>query len=256
MENKFKSAFGQVHAEDSLKSETKAFIYKKTNGYSIKKRVNFQRAVMSVTCLFIAVVGILGYFSYNIPVTAISIDINPSIELEINRYDKVIDIKGYNDDGIRLAEELDVRNMDYADAVNAVMENQTVVSCLNDNNVLEITISGSSEKVKEKMQSCILDKTSVASKNIHCYGNKDDIESAHSAGLSVGKYHAYLELKEENPDIKPEDVSGLTMREIRDMIKDESSDNADNCFEVGQHHGNGNGQCGKGKGNGNRHGKN
>lgn len=255
MENKFKSAFGQIHAEDALKSKTKAFIYEKTNGYDRKKRVNFQRAVMSMACLLIAVVGIFGYFSYTIPVVAISIDINPSIELEINRYDKVIDVKGYNDDGIRLAGELDIQNMDYSSAINAVMENQTVVSCLNDNNVLEITISGNSEKAKEKMQSCISDKTNVEQKYIHCYGNKDDIEAAHSAGLSVGKYRAYLELKEENPDITPEDVSGLTMREIRDITKDESSDNADDCSGVGQQHGNGNGH-GNGQGNGKRYGKN
>lgn len=255
MENKFKSAFGRVHAEDSLKSGTKAFIYEKTNGYSRKKKVNFQRAVMSMACLLIAVVGIFGYFSYTIPVAAISIDINPSIELEINRYDKVIDVKGYNDDGIRLAEELDVRNMDYSAAINAIMENQTVVSCLNDDNVLEITISGNSEKNKKKIQSCISDKTKVASNNIHCYGNKDDIEAAHSSGLSVGKYRAYLELKEENPDIKPEDVSRLTMREIRDMAKNELSDNSDDCSGVGQQHGDGNGH-GNGQGNGKRHGKN
>lgn len=112
-----------------------------------------------------------------------------------------------------------------------------------------------SEKNKKKIQSCISDKTKVASNNIYCYGNKDDIEAAHSSGLSIGKYRAYLGLKEKKPDIKPEDVSRLTMREIRDMAKNKSSDNADDCSGVEQQHGNGNGH-GNGQGNGNRHGKN
>lgn len=251
MEKKLKSAFGQIHAEDSLKSKTKAYIYEKTNGYVRKTRVDFNRAVMSMACLLTAVIGIFAYFSYTIPVAAISIDINPSIELEINRYDKVINVKGYNDDGIRLAEELDVRNMDYSSAINAVMENQTVISCLSHDNVLEITISGDSEKTNKKMQYCISDKTNVAQKDIYCYGNKDDIQAAHSAGLSVGKYRAFLELKEKDPDITTEDVRGLTMREIRDMAKNDSSDNADDCSGGGKHHGNGNGH-GKGQSKANR----
>ena len=38
-------------------------------------------------------------------------------------------------------------------------------------------------------------------------------ENAHKAGLSVGKYRAFLELKAKKPEITPEEVQGLTMRQ-------------------------------------------
>ena len=44
------------------------------------------------------------------------------------------------------------------------------------------------------------------------------MHDAHEAGLSFGKYRAYLELKELDPDITPDDIRDLSMREIQDLI--------------------------------------
>ncbi len=41
--------------------------------------------------------------------------------------------------------------------------------------------------------------------------------AAHSSGLSYGKYRAFLELQSVAPDITPEQVQDMTMREIRDL---------------------------------------
>ena len=49
-------------------------------------------------------------------------------------------------------------------------------------------------------------------------GNFDDVKEAHSVGLSFGKYRAFLELQKVNPDITIDDVKGLTMRQVRDLI--------------------------------------
>ena len=44
------------------------------------------------------------------------------------------------------------------------------------------------------------------------------MEAAHDCGLSYGKYRAYLELAALDPTVTPEEVQGMTMREIRDRI--------------------------------------
>ena len=37
-------------------------------------------------------------------------------------------------------------------------------------------------------------------------------------GLSYGKYLAFLEIQSRYPDITPQEVQGMTMREIRDLL--------------------------------------
>ena len=44
------------------------------------------------------------------------------------------------------------------------------------------------------------------------------MEEAHEAGLSYGKYKACLELQGIEPAIRPDEIQGMTMREIRDLI--------------------------------------
>lgn len=235
MNNKIKVAFDQIHAEDSLKTKTKTLIYEKIHSRDRQKHIKLIRFSMAIVCFLVVLAGIGGYFSYTMPVAAISIDINPSIELKINMYDKVIDVKGYNEDGIKLVEELKVQYMEYSEAINVVLENEEIISYLSTDNLLEITVASDSQKIKEKMQSCISANTSVSPENIYCYGNQEDIAAAHSAGLSFGKYRVFLELQEINPEITVEDIQGCTMRDIRNMIKSEESGGQD---------------CGKRRGNG------
>ena len=77
-------------------------------------------------------------------------------------------------------------------------------------------------------------------------------------GFSCGKYKALLELQQLNPDINPEAVQEMTMREIRELI--------DHCLDDGEdgspspnpekngHHGHGGGhQKGLGKGRRDKH---
>ena len=44
------------------------------------------------------------------------------------------------------------------------------------------------------------------------------MEAAHEAGLSYGKYQAFLALQALDPSVTAEEVQGMTMRELRDRI--------------------------------------
>lgn len=55
--------------------------------------------------------------------------------------------------------------------------------------------------------------------NAYCYFvTPEEVASAHETGLSCGKYRAFLELQLLDPDITPEAVQNMTMREIRELI--------------------------------------
>ena len=64
-----------------------------------------------------------------------------------------------------------------------------------------------------------MESDTAEEENIRCQaGNAAEAQAAREAGLSLGKYRAYLDLLELDPSVTPGDVSSLTMREIRDWI--------------------------------------
>ena len=83
---------------------------------------------------------------YFVPTAVISIDINPSIELEINRFNKVVQVKNYNKDGEELSEELDIRFLNYSQAVENILNNTTIINLLSQDELLSITVISNQEQ--------------------------------------------------------------------------------------------------------------
>ena len=171
-----------------------------------------------------ALLFIGGHWLYFTPTVEISIDINPSIELEINRFDKIISLESYNADGQELIKTLNVKFKDYSEAMNQIFRSEDIISLLEKDEIMTIAVIGSgstqSEKVLSNLQSYTEEKH-----NTYCYyAHSEEVENTHESGLSCGKYKAYLELKEVNPDITVDDIHHMTMREIRNMIDELSID--------------------------------
>ena len=83
---------------------------------------------------------------------------------------------------------------------------------------MEITVTGTDPEQAEEILQTASDDTE-GSENIRCQaGNSLEAEEAAKAGLPLGKYRAYLELLELDPEVTPEEVADLTMREIRSRI--------------------------------------
>lgn len=239
MEDNLKKAFDHIHASSSLKEKTKIYIKEKTLIYPKKHLLPFKSmAFAAALCIFLFIGG---YWVYFIPTASISIDINPSVELEINRLNKVISVKGYNEDGRELAKALDIHFMDYTDAICNIIENTTITSLLSDNEVMAITVVCENDKQNSSMMSRIKEYTN-GNNNMYCYcADPDDVADAHNCGLSYGKYRAYLELQAVDPDISPEEIQNMTMCQIHERIRSlsEDSDSTDNAGENGHQHRNG-----------------
>ncbi len=246
MNGKIKEAFEQIQAENELKEKTKEFIFQKTNGYSKVRTGNYKYLVSVFACAVLLFIG--GHWLYFTPTVEISIDINPSIELEINRFDKIISLESYNDDGQELIKTLNVKFKDYSEAMNQIFKSEDIISLLEKDEIMTIAVIGSgstqSEKVLSNLQSYTEEKH-----NTYCYyAHSEEVENAHESGLSCGKYKAYLELKEVNPDITVDDIHHMTMREIRNMIDELSIDenNSTDYYENETNHRQG-GHCQKHK---------
>lgn len=254
-----KEAFEKIHADNELKRSTKEFLFQKTKGYRKSKFFPYKRVAIIMVCFLFIILGQKGYSAYFTSVSTISIDVNPSIELNINQFDKVIDVKSYNEDGEIIISDINIQFLDYREALMLLLQNENLAQYLTQDQFVIITVFGDDEKRNKEM---LTDLTTCTGsyKNVQCSaGNSDEVTAAHSLGLSYGKYKAFLELQALDPNITIEEVRGLTMRQIRDMINTQLNDmnnatsdsntreNSDYCFGQGNQN-----RYGNGKGAGNR----
>lgn len=158
MSKNLKEAFDSIHADSALKESTRAFLREKTGNYTApeprRRSGGFRRLAPALACVALLVVGLSGYQAYFTPTSAISIDINPSVELEINRFDRVITVEGLNDDGTALAAELNVRFLSYDDALEQIIASDAIQQCLADDGLLSIVVSGDNEVQQQEILSC------------------------------------------------------------------------------------------------------
>lgn len=226
MNDKIRQAFDQVQAENELKDKTKDFIFQKTKGYKQAKTANFKYLASAFACVAFLLIG--GYWLYFTPTVQISIDINPSVELGVNRFNRIISFESYNDDGDKLTDSLDIKFMDYSEAVNKIIDSEEILTLLENDEVMTIAVVGTdnlqSEEVLSNMQSC-----TDGRKNTYCYyTHSKEVKKAHESGLSYGKYKAFLELQKLDPTITVEEIQSMTMREIRERISQLSGNVDDN----------------------------
>lgn len=252
MERLLKEAFDGIQADDSLKEETQHAVLQamRSGGRGAKRRRPRWILALALAACCLLALGVGGHQLYFTPTTVLSIDINPSMEMDINRFGRVISLNGYNDDGVALAAELNVENKSYSDAVDALMANDTINDCLDRGEELSIAVvqtdggkTGQSDAVLEYVSGCTADHA-----NAHCYALESDdsqMADAHDAGLSCGKYHAYQELLAYDPSITPEEVQQMTMREIRELLAQYQGGNVSGSIG-----GNGQGLCASGSSSG------
>lgn len=244
---KIHDAIDSIHAEEALKRSTKAFLKSKI----APKPFHMKRIATVFASLALVLLGLGSWNFYMTPVSAISVDVNPSIELGVNRFDRVVSVTGYNDDGAALAASVELKNLSYSDALDTLMSSDEMQPYRENDGLVSITVIGNTEQKSEEMQRQIAACDFAASPNVeYRRGNREDVKAAHDAGLSFGKYTAFQELQALDPTISTEDIRGLTMRQIRDRIEELSDGSA--AFQNGNgsgRHGSGDGQGSNGKQN-------
>ncbi len=172
-------------------------------------------ALVPAMCLLLLFVNGWHYM-YRTPISFISMDVNPSIELEINRFGRVVAAEAYNEDAQNVLRRLSLKNKPYVQAVRSLLEDGTYGRYLKEDATLVFTIvSDNADDICKELDSIDVGKScniQIYSSDSHC------MEEAHLYNMSFGKYRAYLELAEYDGSVTVEQCHGMSMGEIQERI--------------------------------------
>ena len=245
--NRIRKSMEGIRASRELKADTLRYLEVQRGRRSrpIWRRGS-SYALAAATCLLLMfMVG--WHILYDTPTSYISMDVNPSIELGINRYGRVVAAEAYNEDGQVVLQHLSLKNKPYMEAVRSLLDDEICRGYLVDNATLVFTvISDSPETIWEGLDSI---GTGESYRVLTYTSDSYCMEEAHRHEMSFGKYRAYLELTEYDQSVTVEDCHGMSMGEIQDRIE--------GCrqYEETEHRENhGGGNTGSGSGGSDSHG--
>lgn len=161
----------------------------------------------------------------------VDIDINPSIELQLNSADQVVSVEGINDDGQAVVADLSLTGLSYGEALEKLTQSPSLAPYLRDDAYVQVSVASDNAE-QERLAA------------LPCRGSCDAVslqvrEEAHAHGMGCGRYVAALELTELDPDLTIDDCAGLSMRELRDQIASHHGGTAvaqDGDAQGGRHH--------------------
>lgn len=237
MKKEIKDAFNTVHASDALKQETLSFITSKSKNHS-SPRTSIR---LALTCALFLFVGTLGYRIFLLPVSAISLEVNPAFEFQVNSLGQVISFQAENEEAQAIIESVSVQFSKYSDAIDTILTSDEMKPYLNDDNSVFLTVIGENENVENEMLTC-LNKQYDQQEGVHCSaGNQETAQEAQELDLPYAKYTLYKELTENGISISVDDARSMTMRELR-LALDPTNANQGNGLNngSGQNGGNGN----------------
>ena len=179
----------------------------------------------AIACLCV-VAGMCGGYQYTAKTvsTVVELDVNPSIELSVNKLDKVIGAKALNNDGEEILENLSLEKKKVKEATLCVMDEIVEQGFLTQEKAtVLVSVENKSEKKTTKIKEDL-------SKEIETHLEKNDIEItvlkqtikedeiskklAEEYNISTGKALLVKTLVEENSKLKEEELAKMTVDEI------------------------------------------
>lgn len=220
MHEQFKAAFDGIEATERLKRQTKAHVRRKTFDYGRqiqRVRARHRRLAASLASLVLLLTGLGAWFT---PTTSIGVDINPSLELQVNIFDRVISLKGRNLDGEAVAGELDLTGKPYDEAMQRLLLSHGLEPYLEKGSTITITLTGNGDHAVQMLSKVVCRAYAVAEEENVVYRQVswDTVKAAEDAGLCIPRYLAWQELLKTDPAVTVEDIKNIPMEEIRRLI--------------------------------------
>jgi len=218
--NKIRSSFEQIKASDSLKASTLRHLQAQRNRRGLRRSPWKPALAFVCTALALLLPVGAGWFLQT-PVSYISIDVNPSVELSLNRLNRVISATAYHEDGTLALEEVSLKGLPYTEAIDGLLDSSAIGPYLTEESALSFTVAAENPERESDLLTGISGSPWSRSHGGQCYrADVASISEAHSFGMSFGKYAACLVLFQYDDTVSEEQCRHMTMAEIRSRIRE------------------------------------
>jgi uncharacterized membrane protein YkoI len=153
----------------------------------------------------------------------VSLDVNPSIEIAVNKQETVISVKALNDDAERILDKMELAGASIDVAVNALIGSMLRNGYLSDiaNSIL-ITVDNSDAQMAQQLQRKLADEIEAAlaasgggAVISQTADTREDMESmANRYGITKGKAQLIYSIIAAAPKFTFEQLAGLTINEL------------------------------------------
>ena len=200
-----------------------------TNAVETKKKKNRWAPLAAAACLALVLVGGGGgyyYYSANNAVASlVSLDVNPSIQLEVNKNEKVLSATPMNDDGAEILDGMDLKGTQADVAMYAIIGSLLQHGYVDElaNSIL-ITVEDNDQARGEKLQQELTAQADAALANAQVNGavlaqtlqNSEELsQKAQEYGISTGKAALIQAIVAGSNNTKTfEDLVGLSINEL------------------------------------------
>lgn len=187
-----------------------------------QKRLRALRTLAAAAVLFL-VCG-LGGRMYLTQTALISIDVNPSVELGINRFGRVISSTARNEEGTDVLAKTDIRYSAYEKAVSDILRTEKEAGFMDKGDVTFTVFAGdkgTEEKLLQNLRSTadsIIDADSRQVSAEYVAVDEQTVSCAHDCGVTAGKYLYLKQLQEVSPDIDMASYSHHSISQLKEDI--------------------------------------
>ncbi|MBQ7321668.1 MAG: hypothetical protein IJW99_06200 [Clostridia bacterium] len=178
-------------------------------------------AAVLITMLFCLVVGAGMYAT---EYETVYVDINPSIEVSVNRFSRIIGVDYLNEDAERCFSDLSLKNRSAEQGMILILDMLNEEGYL-ENGELYIGVSGKNEKHAEKLLTKLEEYTEKTQKekgySATVFTQKiapEDKQAAKEMGISPTKYRMIKNILDENYAYSPEDLKDMKMKDLRELL--------------------------------------
>ncbi|MGN1343125.1 MAG: PepSY domain-containing protein [Traorella sp.] len=230
-----------VNVLDDILSDCK----KQEGAILMEQKKNNWTKILALACAVLLVIGLAGtsLWNTNKVMSVVAFDVNPSIELEMNQKEEVIQAIALNEDGQKILDGMNLKGVDLDVAVNALIGSLIKNGYINDlaNSIL-VSVDSKDDATASRLQQELLDEISELIQKNNLDGaviaqridlDDDEIEELASVyGITKAKTQLIKEILKTNNTHTFEDLVSLSIHDLN-LIMQSTNQESENITSSG-----------------------
>lgn len=206
-----------IKAEQDIKSKTLQYVLTKQK----KKNYIPLSVILLTACLILSFLSFESFKTNNSsPIAYVSLDINPSLEVELDNQYNVIKASAYNDDGQKILKQSQIKGLQIQNALQILLKNNDYSKYL-ESGILEIGIYSPDKEISSQLESIVNNymNKQMTSSSYHCSQIEQSTrESASNHHMSSGKYRIIENILQYTNQYSIENLNQMTIKELYDIL--------------------------------------